>query len=381
MSLGTVTIAINAPSVFGLGAISHLSSALRGLGISRPLICTDAGIIACGLIEQVLSEIPPFPIIFSDTPQNPDERAVCAATARYKAESCDGVIAFGGGSSLDLGKAVALCATHNGSLESFTNDVGGVAVIGEVAPLIAIPTTAGTGSEVARASVLILNTGEKRIVASPHLIPKFAILDPELTLGLPPLLTGATGMDAVTHCIEAICSPVENPNAEAIGVDGLERALGRGALLAAVADGTNRQARSDMLLASTQGAMAFSKGLGAVHAMSHACGKDQTLNLHHGTLNAVLLPAVIQFNTGSAGHKYSKITKAMGLAENADLADAIVRLNFKLGLPSSLSSMGITTDMIPDMAVHCMNDMCTATNPTAMTRDSYASLFKQVLAL
>jgi len=115
--------------------------------------------------------------------------------------------------------------------------------------------------------------------------------------------------------------------------------------------------------------------------MSHACGKDQTLNLHHGTLNAVLLPAVIQFNAGSAGHKYSKITKAMGLAENADLADAIVRLNFKLGLPSSLSSMGITTDMIPDMAVHCMNDMCTATNPTAMTRDSYASLFKQVLAL
>lgn len=376
---GTATIANNAPSIFGFGAVKQLSAAMKGLDISRPLICTDAGIVACGLIERVLTELSEIPTIFADTPPNPDETAVLAATATYKAKGCDGVIAVGGGSSLDLGKAVTLCATHEGALENFTTHMGGAARIGHVAPLIAIPTTAGTGSEVARASVLILNSGEKRIVASVNLIPKLAILDPELTLGLPPLLTAATGMDAVTHCIEAICSPVENPNAEAIGIDGLGRALGGGALLAAVNDGTDRQARGDMLMASTQGAMAFSKGLGAVHAMSHACGKDQSLKLHHGTLNAVLLPPVLRLNSKTAGHKYNKIAKAMGLAEDVDLAQEIINLNATLGLPSSLCSMGITVDMIPDMAGHCMKDMCTTTNPTSMTYDLYVELFEKAL--
>ena len=379
-NFGTVTIANNAPSIFGFGAIGQLSSALQDLGISRPLVCTDVGIINSGLLDQVLEHLATVPAVYSDTPPNPNEAAVMAATKHYKAENCDGVIALGGGSSLDLGKAVALCATHDAPLESFTTHMGGAALIGVVAPMIAIPTTAGTGSEVARASVLILNNGEKRIVASPHLIPKLALLDPELTLGLPPLLTAATGMDAVTHCIEAICSPIENPNSEAIGMDGLVRSIGSAALVSAVKDGSNRQARSDMLMASTQGAMAFSKGLGAVHAMSHACGKDQTLKLHHGTLNAVLLPPVIRFNADMAEHNYVKIRMAMGLHASADLADAITELNQQLGLPLSLSSMGITKQMIPDMAIHCMNDMCTATNPTPMTIDLYVTLFEQALS-
>ena len=334
-----------------------------------------------GLLNRLTETLPRevHTTIFDETPSNPDEMAVVAATGLYQDNDCDGVIAFGGGSSLDLGKAVALMATHDGKLSNYTTHQADAAPIGRVAPLIAIPTTAGTGSEVARASVIILNSGEKRIVSSSNLIPKLAILDPELTLSLPPILTAATGMDAVTHCIEAICSPVDNPNAEAIGLDGLARSIGTGALLRAVADGTDREARADMMKASTQGAMAFSKGLGAVHAMSHACGKDQTLKLHHGMLNAVLLPPVLRYNRGVASEKYQRISQVMRLPEGQDLASAIEDLNSQLGLPESLAQMGITSAMISDLASHAETDMCSATNPLPMDRHRYAELFEKAL--
>lgn len=382
MALGTATVANNGNVRFGFGALNELGSGLSELQICRPLICTDTGIVEAGLLDALSEALPPQIElqIFSETPANPTEAAVNAGAALYQESGRDGIIAFGGGSSLDLGKAVALRVTHDGPLADYTTQNGGAGKIGPVVPLIAIPTTAGTGSEVARASVLILENGEKRIIASPQLIPKLALLDPELTLRLPTGLTAATGMDAVTHCIEAVLSPVINPPAEAIGLDGMERAISGKMLIRAVQNGADRDARWNMLMASTEGAMAFSKGLGAVHAMSHACGKDQTLRLHHGTLNAVLLPLVLRHNYGSAIDKYRRLARAMGLQPDADIAEAIERLNGTLGFPANLSEMGITADMISDLAAHAAIDMCTATNPAHLDQTGYERLFEQALA-
>tara|TARA_B100000029_G_scaffold331592_1_gene323866 strand:- start:3416 stop:4576 length:1161 start_codon:yes stop_codon:yes gene_type:complete len=380
--IGTTTITNNAQSRFGFSALSEIGAALSGLGVDRPLICSDTGLREAGLIDRLLSELP-TPVnasVFDGTPPNPTETAINDAAALFRNRDCDGVISIGGGSSLDLGKGVALRVTHPEPLQSYTTQNMGIEKIGDVAPMVAIPTTAGTGSEVARASVVILDNGEKRVVASPKLIPRLSILDPELTLSLPPYLTAATGMDAVTHCIEAVISPAINPPADAIALDGIERALGDGALRRAVADGSDRDARWTMMLVSTEGAMAFSKGLGAVHAMSHACGKDLELKLHHGTLNAVLLPPVLRFNYEHARDKYPTIARAMGLPPDADLAATIAELNAELGLPEGLAAMGITIDMVPDLAEHAVDDMCTATNPAPLDRKGYEHLFEMALS-
>jgi 4-hydroxybutyrate dehydrogenase len=382
MSLGTLSIANNGNTVYGKGAINHLSKSLLALGASRPLIITDRGILNAGLLEKLLNSISDFPdhSVFMDTPSNPDEAAVEAAALKFLSKDCDAIIGFGGGSSLDLAKATGLRATHEGSLERYTTQNSGVKLIGNTPPMIAIPTTAGTGSEVARAAVIILENGEKRIIASPKLMPDVAILDPLLTIGLPPLLTAATGMDAVTHCIEAVLSPVINPTAEAIGLCGLSVALRNGALLSAVEDGSNEVARINMMAVSTHGAMAFSKGLGAVHAMSHACGKNEKLRLHHGTLNAVLLPTVLRVNSTAVGEKCHSIADAIGIPSKADLASYFLSLNSKLGLPSNLAEMGIVPDMVPDLAVHASIDFCSATNPVSLDVADYESLFHQALA-
>ena len=380
--IGTTTITNNAQSRFGFGALSGICDALSGLGIKRPLICSDKGLRDVGLIDRLLDELPgSMPAtVFDATPPNPTESAINDASYLYQDCNCDGVITIGGGASIDLGKAVALRTTHSEPLQSYITQNRGTEKISNVAPIVAIPTTAGTGSEVARASVVILDNGEKRVITSPMLIPRLSILDPELTLSLPPYLTAATGMDAVTHCIEAVISPIVNPPAEAIGLDGIERALGNGALQSAVSNGSDRDARWTMMLVSTEGAMAFSKGLGAVHAMSHACGKDLDLKLHHGTLNAVLLPSVLRYNYEYARDKYPKIARAMGLPPDADLATAITVLNAELGLPDGLGAMGISADMVLDLATHAVDDMCTATNPAPLDKAGYVRLFEMALS-
>ncbi len=382
-TLGTTSIANNGRVCFGFGALAEIADGMGEFNLRRPLVCSDPGLRRAGLLQRLLDALPGDAAVsvYADTPANPTEAAVNDAAAHYRAQQCDGVIAFGGGSSLDLGKAVALRATHRGPLEIFATHRGGAGKIGEVAPLIAVPTTAGTGSEVARACVLILDNGEKRIIASPRLVPRLSILDPDLTLGLPPLLTAATGMDAVTHCIEAVLSPVVNPPAEAIALDGIERAVAAGNLLRAVAKGDDREARWNMLLVSTEGAMAFSKGLGAVHAMSHACGKNRRLALHHGTLNAVLLPPVLAFNRDHAGRKYPRIARAMGLAPEADLAAAVAGLNARLGLPRGLAALGVRAEMIPDLAAHAADDLCAATNPVVLDQRGYRRLFSLALGM
>ena len=277
---------------------------------------------------------------------------------------------------MDLAKAVALAVTHEGDLLQYTAGLGGAGKIGTVAPLIAIPTTSGTGSEVSSGAVIIMNNGEKLILASRNLVPMTSICDPSLTLGLPPLLTAATGMDAMTHCIEALLSPQINPPAEAVACDGIQRGIREGNLVKAVKDGADKDARWHMMMAAAEGAMGFSKGLGSVHSMSHACGADQSLRLHHGTLNAVILPTILDFNRHHVGDKYTRLNAAMGLDASADPAEFIRELNAEIGLPANLREMGVQKDAIADLSSHAAKDVCTFTNPRPCSAEEYEGLYE-----
>lgn len=364
---------------FDFGAIGVLPKELQRLGIQRPLVTTDLGVRAAGLLDSVLGVVPGIRdcTVFDETPPNPTEAAALAAYETYRANDCDGVIGLGGGSSMDLGKAVALLAGSGGPLERYDPLAGGARKIDRVAPIIAIPTTSGTGSEVSVGFVIVMQNGRKLTFASPKMIPSVAICDPDLTFGLPALLTAATGMDAVTHCIEAILSPVVNPPAEGIGYDGLRRAWHN--IETAVRDGTDQNARWNMMMASTEGAMAFVKGLGAVHAMSHALGRLPDLKLHHGTLNAVILPTVLRYNVGDALEKYHRLAEAMALGRGADLAKAVERRNAAIGLPDGLRAMGVTEAMIPDLVPHAVADLSSRTNPRPVDAAAYADLFRTAL--
>lgn len=361
------------------GAIKVLGDALKKNGISRPLICTDKGVVACGVYDQVRGVLPNevTPTVFDGTPGNPTEAAVREALALYRDNDCDGIVAIGGGSSIDLGKGVALTASHDGPINDWSAMNNGRERIGIAPPIIAIPTTAGTGSEVGGGSVLITDEGKKVVILSPNLIPKMAICDPELTLSLPKHLTAATGMDAMAHCIEAYLTPAINPPAAAIGLDGLERVVTY--LKRAVDDGNDRDARWHMMMAASEGAMAFAKGLGAVHSMSHAIGANEDLRLHHGTLNAVVLPTVLRFNAEHVGDKYTQLRRAMGLAENADIAEWITEFNASIDLPENLGVMGVTSSLIPDLAQHCMTDACHFSNPKRPTVEEYEVMFADAM--
>jgi 4-hydroxybutyrate dehydrogenase len=362
--------------IFDHGALAKLPDEMAALGIERPLVVTDEGIVAAGLVDRLQAALPAGAAvpIFDGTPPNPTEAAVLAALDIYKDSDCDSVVAFGGGSSIDLGKGVALLATHSPPLEQYAMILGGVArITPAVAPVIAIPTTAGTGSEVGRGSLLTLVDGRKLGFISPNVLPKRAICDPELSLGLPPGLTAATGMDALTHCVETYISPLVNPPAEAIALDGAGRAFAH--IERAVSDGTDREARWHMLMAAVQGGLTFQKGLGAVHSMSHALGGLAEPVLHHGTLNAVILPAVLRYNAGHVGDKYAALTAAMGLGAVADLAAEIEALNARLGLPANLREMGVVDEVVPTMIEYSQADHSTATNPRPLEVADFEALF------
>lgn len=365
---------------FEVGAITSLGEELKALGVARPLIVTDQGIVAAGLIENVIAkagldrETP----VFDQTPENPTEKATIAARDQFRELGCDGIIAIGGGSSLDLAKCVALLVTHPEPLSQYAAILGGIEKItSDQPPVIAVPTTAGTGSEVGRASLITLSDGRKLGFISPHLIPNVAICDPALTVGLPPYLTAATGMDAVTHCIETYLSPRNNPPAEAIALDGLKRSFA--SLQKATWDGRNLVARTDMMMAALEGGMTFQKGLGAVHSMSHALGGHKTKKLHHGTLNAVLLPHLLRFNAPVCSDKYVSLRAAMGFAPNANIASEIEKLNRNLGMPASLSEMGVTNDDVRALPRWAFEDHSTATNGRPVTEEDLARLFIEAL--
>ena len=362
---------------FDFGALSLLRQECERVGISRPLVVTDAGVKAAGLLQRALDILPGWPVaVFDLTPSNPTEAAVRAAAAVYRAHTCDGLIALGGGSAIDCAKGVAIAATHEGPLTHYATIEGGSARISErVAPIIAVPTTSGTGSEVARGAILIVDDGRKLGFHSWHLVPRTAICDPELTLGLPPQLTAATGMDAIAHCMETFMAPAFNPPADGIALDGLTR--GWAHIERATRDGADREARLNMMSASMQGAMAFQKGLGCVHSLSHSLGGVDP-RLHHGTLNAMFLPAVVTFNASASSiqqeHRLQRMAQAMGLAAATDIPQAIHDMNARLRLPSGLAAMGVQADSFARVITGALADHCHKTNPRLASADDYQAM-------
>ena len=371
---GIATIRYLTTTSFGFGASSLLEKVLGELAIARPLVVTDPGVRAAGVADGVVDrtgDVGPF-TWFDRTPPNPTEEAVLEATEVFRAAGCDGIVAIGGGSSIDLAKGVALMATHPAPLVDYAAVNGGVErITSRVVQTVAIPTTAGTGSEVGRAAMINVE-GRKLDFMSPHLFPARALCDPDLTLELPPYLTAATGMDAFTHCLETYLSPLVNPPAEAIALDGVER--DRRWIETATADGQNREARWNMMMASTEGALTFQKGLGAVHAMAHPLGALDGPPLHHGTLNAVLLPAVLRFNEPAAPAKFDRLRQLIGV--QGDLGAWVAELNARLGLPAGLAAMGVPASVLPRIAADAEQDPATETNARPVTRADYEELLR-----
>ena len=363
---------------FGAGSLDSLPGAMGDLGIKRPLIVSDHGISSTGLLDRLTAHVPAGSATFLDVPSNPTESAVEAACTVYRTSQCDGIIAFGGGSPIDLAKGVALLTTHVGKLEQYAAILGGIPRISNaVAPLIAIPTTAGTGSEVGRAALITLEDERKLGFISPYLIPRRAICDPDLTLGLPPFLTAATGLDALSHCIETYLSPRFNPPAEAIAMDGFGRIWK--ALPKAFANGADAEARKELMMGALEGGLTFQKGLGAVHALSHALGGIKSLKLHHGTLNALLMPPVLRWNAEVAGDKIAHLQKIAELPLSTGLADALVTLNAQLGIPSGLSELGVTRDMFDWICERALADHSHQTNPRSLSSKDYADILESVM--
>ncbi|MBS0340404.1 MAG: iron-containing alcohol dehydrogenase [Proteobacteria bacterium] len=364
---------------FEFGAIRLLSSECARVGINRPLIVTDAGVRAAGVLQKALDALADLEVaVFDQTPSNPTEAAVRAAVEVYRSQRCDGLVAVGGGSAIDCAKGVAIAATHEGPLKTYATIEGGSPKITErVAPLIAVPTTSGTGSEVARGAIVIVDDHRKLGFHSWNIMPKAAICDPELTLGLPPRLTAATGMDAIAHCMETFMSAAFNPPADGIALDGLTRAWDH--IERATNNGGDRDARLNLMSASMQGAMAFQKGLGCVHSLSHSLGGIDP-RLHHGTLNAMFLPAVIAFNSEAESvqkeQRLQRMAQAMRLDTAADLGPAIRDMNARLGLPNGLAEMGVTPAMFEGIIDGAMADHCHKTNPRLASREDYKRMLE-----
>jgi 4-hydroxybutyrate dehydrogenase len=367
---------------FDFGAVQLLKQECQRVGISKPLVVTDPGVKAAGVLQKALDALEGVPYaIYDQTPSNPTEAAVRAAAAIYKAEGCDGLVAVGGGSAIDCAKGVAIAATHEGPLTHYATIEGGSPRITEkVAPLIAVPTTSGTGSEVARGAIIIVDDHRKLGFHSWHIVPKTAICDPELTMGLPPKLTAATGMDAIAHCMETFMSAAFNPPADGIGLDGLER--GWSHIERATRNGSDREARLNLMSASMQGAMAFQKGLGCVHSLSHSLGGVDP-RLHHGTLNAMFLPAVVRFNAQAPSvqkdRRLDRMAHAMGLRSGGDIPDAIRDMNARLGLPSGLAAMGVQRAQFDEIIKGAMADHCHKTNPREASREDYVQMLEASL--
>jgi alcohol dehydrogenase class IV len=364
---------------FGAGRIRELPDACRSLGMRSPLLVTDPGLAALPMVAEAAASCTAAGLsctVFSDVQANPVEENVSLGVAAFQRGGHDGVIAFGGGSALDAAKAVALMVGQTRPLWDFEDredwftrvDVKGMA------PVVAVPTTAGTGSEVGRASVITdLSDHTKKIIFHPKMLPAIVIEDPELTVGLPARVTAATGMDALSHCLEAWCSPFYHPMAEGIAAEGMR--LIRQWLPAAVRDGANLEARAHMLVASSMGATAFQKGLGAMHSLSHPCGAN--LNTHHGLTNAVVMPYVLAWNRRAIDEKMIRVAAYVGLKDQSfdGFLDWVLALRAEVGIPHTLAEIGVREEHAAAFAPQALADPSTGGNPVAMTEDDFRVLY------
>lgn len=372
--------------VFGCGAVNRLPSCLEETGVRKPLLVTDPGLRATPVFEAVVSALKQGGVpheVFAGVHGNPVEEDVLAAAEIYRSAGCDGAIGLGGGSALDVAKAVVVMARHRGALMELEWQAGGMEqMTGPYDPIIAIPTTAGTGSEVGRSSVITSRElGRKIIIFSPWLLPKRAILDPELTVGLPPLLTAATGMDAFTHCLESLTCPVFHPLCDAIAIYGLELVIRY--LERATVNGKDIEARGYMQVAATMGAIAFQKDLGATHSLAHALSTEFGLN--HGLANALCLPAVMRFNLEMAANHYARLATLFcvdtrQMTESEAAAKSVQQLESmleRIGITRGLRHYGVTRESLGPLSLKAFEDSCHRTNVRPCTQSDLLKLYEE----
>lgn len=367
---------------FGAGRISELAEACVSLGITRPLLVTDRGLAGLPITKQALDILTGAGLgaaLFAEVDPNPNEINAAAGVAAYKAGDHNGVVAFGGGSGLDLGKVVAFMAGQTRPIWDF-EDIGDWwtrADADAIAPIVAVPTTAGTGSEVGRASVITNSeTHEKKIIFHPKILPGVVICDPELTVGMPPAITAGTGMDAFAHCLEAYCSPHFHPMSHGIAIEGMR--LVKDNLPTAYADGTDLTARANMMAAAAMGAVAFQKGLGAIHAISHPIGAVH--NTHHGTTNAVVMQAVLRFNRPAIEDRIEALARYLSIPGGFQgFHDFVGELNATLKIPANLTDLGVTDPDVAALTEVALRDPSVGGNPVEMTTENTSDLIKACL--
>lgn len=390
MTLKTITGSWNYPTriLFGPGRIKELPDACKKLGMKRPLLITDAGLKDNPIVLNTLKinhDAGLETAVFANIKPNPTGKNIEDGVTAYKYGKHDGVIAFGGGSGLDAAKAIALMVGQNRPLWDFVDEGDNYLRVNEagMAPVVAVPTTSGTGSEVGRCSVVVNeDTHEKKLIFHPKICPALVISDPELTIGLPPHITAATGIDAFVHCFEAFCAPGFHPMADGVALEGMR--LVAEYLPRAYKDGKDIEARSAMLVAATMGAMAFQKGLGGVHALAHPLGG--TYDKPHGLLNAVILPYIVLRNRSALGDKMDQLSRTLHLAGkgyNAIGFDAVLKwiLDFRkqLGIPNTLAEIGVPSDRIQEIGKMAIADPSAGGNPIPLTAADYAEVFSKAL--
>lgn len=366
---------------FGAGRISEIADACFVAGIKKPLLVTDRGLAGMEITQKTLNLLDDAGLgraIFADVDPNPNEKNAAAGVAAYKAGNHDGVIAFGGGSGLDLGKVVAFLAGQSRPIWDFEDidDWWTRANSDVIAPIVAIPTTAGTGSEVGRASVITNSiTQQKKIIFHPKFLPTVVICDPELTVGMPKFITAGTGLDAFAHCVEAYCSPHYHPMSQGMALEGMR--LVKEYLPRAYSYGTDLEARSHMMSAAAMGATAFQKGLGAIHALSHPIGA--IYHTHHGTTNAVCMPAVLQFNKPAIKDTLAEAANYLGISGGfVGFCKFVDELNDSLAIPKSLAGLGIENPDIDRIVSGALIDPSTGGNPIKMTEENTRKLIIEI---
>ncbi len=356
---------------FGFGAVQTLAPELQQLNVWRPLVMADGGVVSAGLLVQVKEALGahPQPVFFTDCPRHPTEAAAERALAMYRQHGADGIVAVGGGAVIDLAKAVALMHTHEGPLGRYSSESNGSSLIRpDIAPVVAIPTTAGTGSELGRgAGVALGEGGVKAVFLSVNLVPKVAICDPGLTLSLPPHMTAGTGIDALSHCLEAYLSPAINPPVDAVALDGIAR-LAKW-LEVAVNEPDHRDARRNTMMGALEGGMCFWKGLGPAHALSIPL---DAYDLHHGTLVGMLLPGAIRLARPAVPHKMAELDRIFG----GPADEALDALNARIGLPSHIAEMGVPESALPEIAAAGAASVFNRTAPRPGTAEDYLTMLR-----